>query len=81
MQNVSEFNTLDPIDVNDKRVINGKADINQLAPFKYPWAWEYFLKANNNHWTPLEINMSGDVLDYINCLPQKFICLKMSWLI
>lgn len=68
MQNVSEFNTLDPIDVNDKRVINGKTDINQLAPFKYPWAWEYFLKANNNHWTPLEINMSGDLSDYINKL-------------
>ncbi|MGV6859031.1 MAG: ribonucleotide-diphosphate reductase subunit beta [bacterium] len=52
------------INVEDKRVINGKADINQLAPFKYPWAWEYFMNANKNHWTPLDINMSSDVHDY-----------------
>lgn len=53
-----------PINVDDKRVINGMADINQLAPFKYPWAWEYFLNANKNHWTPLDINMAQDVHDY-----------------
>jgi ribonucleoside-diphosphate reductase beta chain len=53
-----------PVNADDKRVINGKADINQLAPFKYPWAWEYFLNANKNHWTPLDINMAQDVHDY-----------------
>ncbi|MCS4505833.1 Ribonucleoside-diphosphate reductase subunit beta [wastewater metagenome] len=54
----------EPVRVEDKRVINGQADINQLAPFRYPWAWEYFLKANKNHWTPVDINMSQDVHDY-----------------
>ena len=53
-----------PVKVEDKRVINGHADINQLAPFKYPWAWKYFLNANKNHWTPLDINMTQDVQDY-----------------
>ncbi|MET0091144.1 MAG: ribonucleotide-diphosphate reductase subunit beta [Candidatus Thiodiazotropha sp.] len=53
-----------PINPEDKRVINGMTDINQLAPFKYPWAWEYFLNANKNHWTPLDINMAQDVHDY-----------------
>ena len=53
-----------PINPEDKRVVNGMADINQLAPFKYPWAWEYFLNANKNHWTPLDINMSQDIHDY-----------------
>ena len=48
----------------DKRVVNGMGDINQLAPFKYPWAWEFFLNANKNHWTPLDINMLPDVHDY-----------------
>ncbi len=52
------------INAADKRIVNGKADINQLAPFKYPWAWEFFLKANRNHWTPLEISMAQDVHDY-----------------
>ncbi len=53
-----------PINADDKRVVNGLTDINQLAPFKYPWAWEYFLNANKNHWTPLDINMTQDVHDY-----------------
>lgn len=55
---------LQPINPDDKRVINGMTDINQLAPFKYPWAWNYFLNANKNHWTPLDINMAQDVHDY-----------------
>lgn len=55
---------LAPITANDKRVVNGAGDINQLAPFKYPWAWKYFINANKNHWTPLDINMSQDVHDY-----------------
>ena len=53
-----------PIRAEDKRIINGQADINQLAPFRYPWAWEYFLNANKNHWTPLDIAMAQDVHDY-----------------
>ena len=55
---------LAPVRAEDKRVVNGEADINQLAPFRYPWAWDYFLKANKNHWTPLDINMAQDVHDY-----------------
>ena len=55
---------LTPINPDDKRVINGQTDINQLAPFKYPWAWVFFLNANKNHWTPLDINMAQDVTDY-----------------
>ncbi len=57
-------NSLAPVKASDKRVINGEADVNQLAPFKYPWAWEYFLNANKNHWTPLDINMAQDIQDY-----------------
>lgn len=58
------FKPQQPISSADKRVINGSGDINQLAPFKYPWAWEFFLNANKNHWTPLDINMAQDVHDY-----------------
>ena len=57
-------NKLTPVNPEDKRVINGQTDINQLAPFKYPWAWNFFLNANKNHWTPLDINMAQDVTDY-----------------
>lgn len=59
---------LAPVKAADKRVLNGQTDINQLAPFKYPWAWEYFLNANKNHWTPLDINMAQDIHDYRHLL-------------
>jgi len=63
--------SLAPVKASDKRVINGLADVNQLAPFKYPWAWEYFLNANKNHWTPLDINMAQDVHDYQHTLTEN----------
>lgn len=60
-----------PVNPEDKRVINGQTDINQLAPFKYPWAWNFFLNANKNHWTPLDINMAQDVTDYRHKLTHE----------
>ena len=60
--------SLAAVRAEDKRVVNGATDINQLAPFKYPWAWEFFLNANRNHWTPLEISMAQDVHDYHHAL-------------
>ncbi len=56
--------SMDPVRAEDKRVVNGLTDVNQLAPFQYPWAWEYFLNANKNHWTPLDINMTQDIYDH-----------------
>ena len=49
------------IRVEDKRIINGRTDVNQLVPFKYKWAWEKYLAACANHWMPQEINMSRDI--------------------
>jgi ribonucleoside-diphosphate reductase beta chain len=49
------------IRVEDKSIINSKADVNQLVPFKYKWAWEKYLSACANHWMPQEINMSRDI--------------------
>src|ERR687891_2581702 len=49
------------VTVEDKKVINSKADLNQLVPFKYKWAWEKYLAACANHWMPQEINMSRDI--------------------
>ncbi len=47
--------------VEDKRIINCRADVNQLVPFKYKWAWEKYLAACANHWMPQEINMTRDI--------------------
>ena len=49
------------IQVDDKQIINCRADLNQLVPFKYAWAWEKYLAACNNHWMPQEINMTADI--------------------
>ncbi len=49
------------ITVEDKRIINSRADVNQLVPFKYRWAWDKYLSACANHWMPQEINMSRDI--------------------
>ena len=69
-----------PVNVDDKRVINGETDINQLAPFKYPWAWEYFMNANKNHWTPLDVNMAQDVHDYHHRLSApESTCMRTCW--
>ncbi len=47
--------------VEDKRIINARADVNQLVPFKYKWAWEKYLAGCANNWMPQEINMSRDI--------------------
>jgi ribonucleoside-diphosphate reductase beta chain len=49
------------VSVDDKRMINCRADLNQLVPFKYRWAWQKYLDACANHWMPQEINMSADI--------------------
>lgn len=49
------------IQVDDKKIINCRADLNQLVPFKYTWAWDKYLNACANHWMPNEINMAADV--------------------
>jgi ribonucleoside-diphosphate reductase beta chain len=45
----------------EKRVINGKSDVNQLVPFKYKWAWDKYLSGCANHWMPQEVNMNRDI--------------------
>ena len=49
------------VNVADKRIINGRTDVNQLVPFKYKWAWEKYLSTCANHWMPQEVNMSRDI--------------------
>ena len=49
------------VKLEDKRIINGTADVNQLVPFKYKWAWEKYLAGCSNHWMPQEINMQRDI--------------------
>ncbi|WP_045861638.1 ribonucleotide-diphosphate reductase subunit beta [Teredinibacter purpureus] len=49
------------VQVDDKKMINCRADLNQLVPFKYDWAWQKYLDGCSNHWMPQEVNMSKDI--------------------
>jgi len=49
------------VDVSEKRIINARADVNQLLPLKYHWAWEKYLAGCNNHWMPTEVSMQADI--------------------
>ncbi|MFG6157798.1 ribonucleotide-diphosphate reductase subunit beta [Halomonas sp. 1390] len=49
------------IEVDDKQMINARADLNQLVPFKYEWAWQKYLDGSANHWMPQEVNMNADI--------------------
>src|SRR5512144_2515064 len=53
--------SLERVTVDQKRMINCRADLNQLVPFKYDWAWQKYLDGCANHWMPQEINMTADI--------------------
>ena len=58
------------IQVDDKKIINCRADLNQLVPFKYDWAWKKYLDGCANHWMPQEINMNADIALWKNRLKR-----------
>lgn len=54
------------IRVDQKQMINCFADLNQLVPIKYEWAWNKYLDALKNNWGPEEISMSPDIFLWKN---------------
>ena len=38
------------IQVDDKSMINARADVNQLLPLKYHWAWDKYLAGGSLTW-------------------------------
>jgi ribonucleoside-diphosphate reductase beta chain len=49
------------VTVDEKQMINCRADLNQLVPFKYDWAWKKYEAGCANHWMPQEVNMTADI--------------------
>ena len=54
------------LSVDEKAMINCRADLNQLVPFKYDWAWQKYIDGCANHWMPQEVNMTADVATWKN---------------
>ncbi len=49
-------------DLSKRRLIGGpEDDIMRISPVKYKWAWDYYMRANANHWLPNEIDMQKDI--------------------
>ncbi len=57
----SEDEDFERVTVDQKRIINCRADLNQLVPLKYNWAWQKYMHGCNNHWMPQEISMYADI--------------------
>jgi ribonucleoside-diphosphate reductase beta chain len=53
--------SVERVTVGAKRMINARADLNQLVPFKYDWAWQKYIDGCANHWMPQEVNMNADI--------------------
>lgn len=60
----SEMVPMGKVDVSTKFLINSKADLNQLIPFKYNWAWSLYLTSCEQHWMPAEYNLEKDKLEF-----------------
>jgi ribonucleoside-diphosphate reductase beta chain len=58
---MTQEQTSQRVNVDDKRIINARTDVNQLVPFKYKWAWDKYLASCANHWMPQEVNMQRDI--------------------
>lgn len=58
------------VEVGDKYVLNAKSDLNQLVPFKYPWAWSLYLTSTEHHWMPAEMLLSNAQAELANSIPQ-----------
>ena len=67
LQNPEQANLIDPKDianrvsVDEKRILNCRADVNQLMPIKYKWAWQNYIDSCANHWMPTEVPMARDI--------------------
>lgn len=57
----TDFKVERRVTVDDKQMMNCHADLNQLVPLKYEWAWSKYIMACANHWMPNEINMTADI--------------------
>ena len=62
----ASVNTTQRVHAADKRMINSSTDVNQLVPFKYKWAWHFYLDACANNWMPMEFDLKTDVAHWLS---------------
>lgn len=71
------------VSVSEKYLLNCKADLNQLVPFKYPWAWSLYLTGTEQHWMPGEFSLVDAAASFntiVKGTPKKMLArLYMSY--
>jgi ribonucleoside-diphosphate reductase beta chain len=66
------FNEFGDRDVNKKKIINGNTtNLNDFNNMKYNWVSDWYRQGMNNFWIPEEVNLSQDLKDYQNLLPEE----------
>lgn len=66
------FNEFGDRDPRLKKIINGNTtNLNDFNNMKYSWAAEWYRQGMNNFWIPEEINLSQDLKDYKELLPEE----------
>ncbi len=66
------FNPEGDTDVRLRRMIGGNTtNLNDFNNMRYGWVSDWYRQAMNNFWIPEEINLSQDVKDYPNLLPEE----------
>lgn len=66
------------VGVDDKYLLNCQADLNQLVPFKYNWAWSLYLSSCENHWMPQELQLdrsAASLKTLLKTTPYKMLSL------
>ena len=67
------------VNVSDKYLLNCQADLNQLVPFKYGWAWSLYLTSCDKHWMPSETDMTQDRLQFAGMKSSLKAILLRAW--
>ena len=67
------------VNVSDKYILNCQADLNQLVPFKYGWAWSLYLTSCDKHWMPAEMDLTADIEEFKHLKPSQKSILLRAW--
>lgn len=68
------------VNVADKYLMNCSADLNQLIPFKYNWAWSFYLTSCEHHWMPGELTLDNAKADYLKLNDDAKMILARAYL-
>lgn len=55
----------------EKRLVGGSDLTSNIAPIKYQWAWDAYIRSQRNFWLPTEIGMGEDLMALKRLSPNE----------